>query len=144
MEKGTGKENFKRVIKAYLDQRANEDELFAKTYAKENKNIDDCISYILSVVKTLKLEVASDEEIFSMAVHYYDEDDLTIEDMRGTFVNITSGEKIELTEEEKQEARREAIRKYTEAQIAELRKRPIEKVKPKKENPQAQQSLFDL
>ena len=37
-----GTETFKKVIKAYLDKRAAEDELFAKDYAKTNKNIDDC------------------------------------------------------------------------------------------------------
>ena len=32
-------EHFKNTIKAYLDKRANEDTLFAVTYAKENKSI---------------------------------------------------------------------------------------------------------
>ena len=33
---------FKVVIKEYLDKRASEDALFAKSYSKENKNIDEC------------------------------------------------------------------------------------------------------
>lgn len=32
----------KEAIKAYLDDRAKNDELFAKSYAKANKNIDEC------------------------------------------------------------------------------------------------------
>ncbi|WP_252190606.1 Cas9 inhibitor AcrIIA9 family protein [Segatella copri] len=41
-----GTETFKKVIKAYLDKRAAEDELFAKDYAKPGKNIDDCCDFI--------------------------------------------------------------------------------------------------
>lgn len=37
-----GTEHFKQAIKAYLDERAKTDELFAVSYAKENKNLDDC------------------------------------------------------------------------------------------------------
>lgn len=33
-----GTEQFKQTIKAYLDERAKTDELFAVSYAKENKN----------------------------------------------------------------------------------------------------------
>jgi len=44
-------DQFKQTIKAYLDKRASEDELFANSYAKENKNIDECINYILSEVQ---------------------------------------------------------------------------------------------
>lgn len=33
---------FKEAIKTYLDERARTDELFAKSYAKENKNLDEC------------------------------------------------------------------------------------------------------
>ena len=38
---------FKDVIKNHLDGRARTDELFAKSYAKENKNLDECCSYIM-------------------------------------------------------------------------------------------------
>lgn len=46
-----GTEQFKQTIKAYLDERAKTDELFAASYAKENKSLDGCIEYILSEVK---------------------------------------------------------------------------------------------
>ena len=44
-------EHFKQTIKAYLDERAKNDELFAVSYAKENKNMDDCVTFILNQVK---------------------------------------------------------------------------------------------
>ena len=41
-----GTEHFKQTIKEYLDGRAQTDELFAVSYAKENKNLDDCITSV--------------------------------------------------------------------------------------------------
>ena len=38
-----GTDHFKRTIQMYLEQRAAEDELFAKNYHNPAKNIDDCI-----------------------------------------------------------------------------------------------------
>lgn len=67
---------FKAVIKAYLDDRASNDELFAATYAKPNKSLDECCNYILSEVQKSGQNGFADEEIFGMAVHYYDEDDI--------------------------------------------------------------------
>lgn len=67
---------FKAVIKAYLDDRASNDELFAATYAKPNKSLDECCNYILQEVYKSGCNGFADEEIFGMAVHYYDEDDI--------------------------------------------------------------------
>lgn len=39
-------ESIKDIIKSYLDERARTDELFAKSYAKKNKSIDECCTYI--------------------------------------------------------------------------------------------------
>lgn len=68
--------HFKNVIKAHLDSRASTDALFAKSYAKENKSIDECCNYIISEVRKTKREGFADEEIFNLAIHYYDEDEI--------------------------------------------------------------------
>ena len=39
-----GTTNFKATIQAYLEERARTDELFAISYAKEHKDIDNCIT----------------------------------------------------------------------------------------------------
>ena len=44
-------DHFKRTIQMYLEQRAAEDALFAKNYRNPAKNIDDCVTYILSYVQ---------------------------------------------------------------------------------------------
>ena len=69
---------FKTVIENHLNQLAANDNLFAETLKKENKNIDDCCTYIINQVQKLGQMGFADEEIFGMAVHYYDEDDIKV------------------------------------------------------------------
>lgn len=69
-------DQFQIIIQEYLNNRAVEDSLFAETLKKPNKNIKDCITYILNEVKKSGRQGFADEEIFGMAVHYYDEDDI--------------------------------------------------------------------
>lgn len=72
---------FKEVIKAYLDKRAQEDELFAKAYAKHQKCIEACCKYIISMARKLGNAVAvPDEVVYGWAVHYYDEEGIKVDD----------------------------------------------------------------
>lgn len=134
---------FKEAIKSYLDERAGTDELFAKSYAKENKNLDECCSYIMGEAKKLGNAVCiSDNEVFGMAVHYYDEDDIKVNKLSaGTrTVASTLPQSVKLTEEDKQRAREEAIKRLTEEQYVLLKKKTS---RGKKEAMEVQQmSLF--
>ena len=123
-----GTEHFKQAIKSYLDERAKTDELFAVAYAKENKNLDDCVTFILNQIKALANEGCigmADDEVYSLACHFYDEDIIDI----GKPINcgVVVNHRIELTEEEKAEARQRAISQY---QAEELRKMQQRKSKP--------------
>ena len=133
-------DHFKRTIQAYLDNRAAEDELFAVSYRKEGKNIDDCITYILNYVKNSGCAGFSDGEIYSQAVHYFDEDNIDI----GKPLNchIAVNHVVQLTDEEKAEARRQAIEQYQREQFAKMRSHS-ERTK-KMENKVVQPSLFDF
>lgn len=72
---------FKEVIKAYLDKRAQEDELFAKAYAKPQKCIEACCEYIIRMARKLGNAVAvPDEVVYGWAVHYYDEEGIEVDD----------------------------------------------------------------
>lgn len=115
---------FKDVIKNHLDGRARTDELFAKSYAKENKNLDECCSYIMGEARKRGSAVAmTDEEVFGMAIHY-DEDDIKVSKMpAGTRASISTFQPVELTEEEKKAAREAAIKRLTEEQYVSLRKK---------------------
>ena len=69
----------KQIIQSYLEERAKNDPLFAGVYAKPNKNIDECFDYIVSEAKKRGNAVCmSDDEVFGLAVHYYDEDDIKV------------------------------------------------------------------
>ncbi len=69
-------DGFKTAIENYLKEMAATDELFAETLKKPAKNINDCINYIFTTVQKSGINGYSDAEVFGMAVHYYDEDDI--------------------------------------------------------------------
>lgn len=69
---------FKEAITSFLQEVATNDELFAKTFNKPYKNIDDCATYILNEVKKSGRMGFADDEIFNMAIHYYDEETVEI------------------------------------------------------------------
>lgn len=132
--------HFKNAIQNYLEQRAQTDALFEWAYTtKENKNIDDCCTYILNQVKESGCNGFHDDEIFCMAVHYYDEDNIEI----GKPINarIAVNHIVELTEEEMQEARNTAIQK---AQDDAYKKMTQPTKKAKKLILNTQPSLFDF
>lgn len=136
-------ERFKQVIQAYLEQRAKEDELFAVNYRKENKNIDDCVTFILSEVQKSGVCGMEDDEVYSLAVHYYDEDDIKVGQRPQCHVVINQA--VELTEEEKAEAHKQAIQQYQQEELRKLQaqnNRP--KPAPKKTATDNQPSLFDM
>lgn len=137
-----GTEHFTRTIAEYLNQRAMTDPLFAPNLAKPNKNIEECVTYILNEVQKSGCNGFDDDEIYSMAVHYYDEDNIEI----GKPINcqVAVNHVVELTEEEKAEARQEAIKQYQREELAKIQKRNERPKKVQTQAPQLQTSLFDL
>lgn len=134
-----GTENFKRTIQAYLEERAKVDDLFAKSYAKPNKNIDDCITFILNEVQKSGCNGFEDDEIFGMAVHYYDEDNLSVGEKISC--DVVVNHKVELSEEEKQELKEKARKDFYQEQLS--KQREVLKPKKKIETKDAGPTLFD-
>lgn len=135
-------EHFKQTIKAYLDERAKNDELFAVSYAKENKNMDDCVTFILNQVKRSKCMGLTDEEVYSLAVHFFDEDDIEIGNPIAC--NVIVNHTVELTEEEKAKARQEALKEYQAEQLRKMQKRTNKPKTPKAQPEITTPSLFDF
>ena len=138
-----GTEQFTRTIAEYLNLRAATDPLFAPNLAKPHKNIEDCITYILKQVQQSGCNGFEDDEIYSMAVHYYDEDDLEM----GSHVacHVVVNHTIVLTEEEKAEARKQAIQQYQAQELRRLQEPRQVKTKASTDSEQAPQpSLFDM
>ena len=135
-----GTKAFQDTIKAYLDQRAASDPLFAVRYANTEKSMEMCIQYILNTVQKSGCNGFEDSEVYGMAVHYW-EDEVEV----GNPVNcqVVVNHTVELTEEEKAQARQDAIRRLQEEEMAKMR-RPAKKA-TETSNPKAEQaSLFDF
>lgn len=102
----------KERIKDYLDERASQDELFAKSYAKTNKNIDECYEYIVGEARKQCKDSDSicipDDVVFGWAVHYYDEDDIKVD--RST-ESKESKESKEMSDADKKKVLEEARKK---------------------------------
>lgn len=141
-----GTQEFEAVIKTYLDRRASEDALFAQSYAKEGKSIKDCCAYIIDQVHQLGVSGMADDEVYSLAVHYYDEDGLAKPASHNC--NVIVNRHIELTEADKEEARRKATLAY-EREYKDMLRRQAEppKATPKttpKQPKTEQPTLFDF
>lgn len=135
MSATTAHQSPKDVIKAYLDARAQSDTLFAASYAKPAKNIDDCFRYILGEARKRGTSVCmTDDEVFGLAVHYYDEDDIKISPVRqSSRSSVSPGSKEKV----------DAIIKKAKAKVAKAAKKSPDKELPKPD-PASLPSLFDF
>ena len=77
-----------------------------------------------------------------MAVHYYDEDDIEVG--KAVSCQVAGNHVVELTEEEKAEARQEAIKQYQREELAKLQSRNARVKKTENIATQVQPSLFDF
>ena len=137
-----GTEHFTRAIAEYLNQRAATDPLFAPNLMKPGKSIEECVTYVLNQVQKSGCNGFEDDEIYSMAVHYYDEDEIEV----GKAVNcrVAVNHVVELTEEEKAEARKEANKQYQREELAKIQSRNARPKRTERAAIQIQQSLFDF
>ena len=135
------------VIKNYLDNRARTDELFAAKYANPKKSIDECCKYIIGEAYAKAKNdcaVISDEEVYGMAVHYYDEENITIRKAPNARTAKTNAEP-ELTKQHHEALRLQAEKEYKAQILAEFKQKEIErKAKAREKKPLPQMaSLFD-
>lgn len=73
---------FQLTLKKYLDNYAQRDELFAFKYGNKDKSIAKCAAYIIGEAQKQKgadgCAVLSDEVVYGLAVHYYEEDEISL------------------------------------------------------------------
>ena len=112
-------DHFRTVIEVYLTQRAEYDELFAMSFNNPDKNMDDCITYILNSVQKSDCNGFTDDEVFSMAMHYYDETDIEIG--KPTGCKVVVNHTVELTDEERRQARLDAMKRIENEAYAKLK-----------------------
>ncbi len=137
-----GTRAFNKTIKAYLEERAENDALFAVKFANPSKSVEECVTYILNSVQKSGCNGFEDDEIFGMATHYYDEEEIEV----GKPINcqVVVNHTVELTEEEKEQARQDAIAKLRDEEASKMR-RPSQSKKATDNRTQVEQpSLFDF
>ncbi len=136
-----GTRAFNDTIKAYLEERAENDALFAVKFANPSKSVEECVTFILNEVKKSGCCGFTDEEVYGMAVHYWDEDEIEV----GNPINckVVVNHTVELTEEEKEQARQDAINKLRDEEIKKMRKPTQPKKTAEKKNQVEQPNLFD-
>lgn len=107
---------FAEAIKSYLDRRAADDPQFAESYANPKKNIIECCDYIVSEVRKQNRTAMTDDEVYGLAVHYYDEADPGRIDK-----GIVSRAAIVIPGDDKERLRAEAIEEYKRQCIEEIK-----------------------
>ncbi len=137
-----GTQAFQDTIRTYLDNMAESDALFAVKYANPSKSLSECITYIICQVQKSGCNGFEDDEIFGMAVHYWKESEIEV----GKPVNcqVVVNHTVELTEEEKAQARQDAIDKLRDEEMAKMRKPTQPKKATESKNKVEQLSLFDF
>ena len=116
-------ENFKLAMLEHISSMCTQDKEFERKCNNPNKNIDDCVTYILNTVKTSEIQGFTDAEIYSMAVHYYSEEKIDVGSPMECQVIVNHT--VELTEEEKAQAKRGAIDKAQKDALAKMAKKPV-------------------
>ena len=115
-----GTRAFQDTIAQYLMGRAENDPILAIKLANPSKTMEQCCQYIISQVKKSGCCGFSDDEIYGWAMHFWDEQEVEV----GEPINcqVVVNHVVELTDEEKAQARKEAIAKLRDEELAKMRK----------------------
>lgn len=139
-----GTQAFQDTIARYLMTRAENDPLVAVRLANPSKTKEQCCAYIIGEVKKSGCCGFTDDEIFGWAMHFWDEPEIEVSN---TDINcqVVVNHTVELTEEEKEQARQDAINKLRDEEMAKMRRPKSTEKKTTENNPQiARPSLFDF
>ena len=127
----------RQAINLYLTAKAYKDEDFKKKFENPNKNLDECVLYLQAKMLERVTEeqkkggagcvIPSDDEVFALAEQYYIDEDIKVDGTQFNNIKIVSASATSFTDEEKQKMREEAIKKYQDGVIAEMKKKDQEK-----------------
>lgn len=132
---------FQNAIKDHLEKMAAQDEVFAAKYAAkceaEPESIKKCCSYIIDQVqknyKHGNSAVLTNDEVFGMAMHYYDEN-IAPPKVASNCTVVMSKEQLTPEDEEaiRREARAAAEQKVRNDELEKIRKEQAEAERKKK------------
>ena len=119
---------FEKTIKAYLEDFANKDASFKACLEKPKKSIQECCKYICGEVRRMNVQVLDDGEVFYLARHYYQEDDIEASDGGSCQVVISK----QLTDEEKKAAHDRAVKQFESDELMKLKDKAQKQVQEDK------------
>lgn len=138
-----GTRAFNDTIREYLEGMAENDALFAVKFANHTKSMEDCVTYIINQVQKSGCNGFNDAEIYGMAVHYWEENEIEV---GKPLINcqVVVNHTVELSEEEKEQARQDAINRLRDEEMAKMRRPSQPKKVTEKKTQVEQPSLFDF
>ena len=112
-------EAFKNTIEQYVISVADSNPQFAAKAVNPKKNLDDCVTFVLNQVQKSGVNGFTDDEIYCMVIHYYEEEDIDI----GNPVDcqVVVNHQVQLTEEEIAELKQRAKDKVFSDEVSRLR-----------------------
>ena len=102
------------TIEAFLKKEAETDREFAKKMQEQPEKTPEVVcDYILAEVSKAKRSGWADEEIYGMARHFIDEKELK-KPGTNSVTRVVVNTHVDLSEEEKEEVKKEAVKRYQE------------------------------
>lgn len=142
---------FELAIRSHLEKVASSDEVFREKYEaglSDKKDIKACCNYICEEVRKTGRRGFADDEVYGMAVHFYDEESITPSG-KSVGCTVVVNHEIKLSAEEvkkiREDARKEAEDKVRREEIARIeneRKKAEEASKRKREQMKDEGQLF--
>ena len=123
---------FIETIQSYLEVEAQKDELFRVQWEKSEKTAEQACNYIMSEVSKSKRCGWADDEIYGMAKHFIDENEIDDPGSDNGVSRVVVNTAIDLSEEDKKKAQEDAKAAYLE-QLKNEQKERIAKEKEKEE-----------
>lgn len=109
---------FYDAIKEYLDTYAKDNPQFKEKYENPKKSIEKCCEFIVSKVQKMNVKGLDDSEVYYLARHYFEEENLDFKE--GISCNVVVNKTIKLTPEEIEKAKQDALEKIKADEIARI------------------------
>ena len=121
------------VMQRMLQERCIAEPMFAIKMANPKKSMEGAVNYLCNQIQKSGLCVVDDTTVLNLLTHYFDENE--IEECGNINCNIVVG-KPELSDEDKEVVKAQAMEEYKEEQLRELRRQN----QPKPQQPKATHS----
>ncbi len=131
---------FEDTIREYLENVQRMTHFSLSNSSNPSKSVEDCVTYIINEVQKSGCNGFADDEIFGMAIHYYEENEIEV----GKPINcqMVVNHTVELTEEEKEQARQDAIERLRQEEMAKTAQAYPTQESHRKETPRCSTQSF--